>query len=40
MTLDKLTTLQQLEQFLDGAQRCAYEVLSSKDEQYLWIQGI
>ncbi len=39
MTLDKLTSIQQLEQFLDGTQRCAYEVLSSKDEQYLWIQS-
>ncbi len=31
MALDKLTTIQQLERFLEGAQRCAYEVLSSKD---------
>jgi transposase InsO family protein len=38
MTLNALTTPAQLEQFLDGAQVCSYEVLSSKDERYQWVQ--
>ena len=38
MTLDKLTTIAQLECFLDGSQVCAYEVHSRQDERYLWIQ--
>jgi transposase len=38
MTLKDLTTIKQLEQFLDGTQICTYEVLSSKDERYQWIQ--
>lgn len=39
MTLDKLTTIEQLEQFLSGAQVCAYEVLDDKSELYKWIQS-
>lgn len=38
MTLNQLTTVDQLQDFLDGTQICAYKVLSSKDEQYQWIQ--
>lgn len=38
MTLSKLTTITQLEHFLDGSQVCHYEVLSAKDERYKWIQ--
>lgn len=38
MTLNTLTTPAQLEQFLDGTQVCSYEVLSSKDERYQWVQ--
>lgn len=38
MTLNELTTPAQLEQFLGGAQICSYEVLSSKDERYEWVQ--
>jgi transposase InsO family protein len=38
MTLKKLTTIEQLERFLDGSQICSYEVLSDKDERYHWIQ--
>ena len=38
MTLKELTTPAQLAQFLDGTQICSYEVLSSKDERYQWVQ--
>ena len=38
MKLSNLTTIDQLEQFLDGSQACAYDVQSSKDEQYTWVR--
>ena len=38
MTLNELTTIEQLEHFLDGSQICSYEVLSTKDERYAWTQ--
>lgn len=37
MNLSNLTTIEQLEQFLQGTQPCAYTILSSKDERYKWI---
>jgi hypothetical protein len=39
MTLKDLTTIDQIEQFLIGSQICLYDVLSSKDERYKWIQN-
>lgn len=38
MTLNDLTSIEQLERFLDGSQVCHYEPCSSKDERYQWIQ--
>ncbi len=38
MTLDDLTTIDQLEQFLDGSKICHYQPEASKDERYQWIQ--
>jgi transposase InsO family protein len=38
MTLNALTTIAQLEEFLAGTQPVAFSVLSSKDECYQWIQ--
>ncbi|NJR72485.1 MAG: hypothetical protein HC782_05740 [Gammaproteobacteria bacterium] len=38
MTLDKLTTPDQLACFLDGSQVCAYEVISSPQERYDFIK--
>lgn len=40
MTLDKLTTIDQLARFLDGSQVCAYEVQSSPQERYEYIKKI
>ncbi len=38
MKLNELTTIEQLQSFLDGTQICVYEVHSSKDARYNWIQ--
>jgi transposase InsO family protein len=38
MTLNALTTIAHLEEFLAGTQPVAFSVLSSKDECYQWIQ--
>lgn len=38
MTLDKLTTIEQLADFLEGSQVCIYDVQSSKNECYEWIR--
>jgi hypothetical protein len=38
MTIDKLTTIEQLEHFLSGSQVCIYEVAGDKNERYQWIQ--
>lgn len=40
MTLNQLTTIDQLECFLDGSQVCAYEVKSDKRSRYQWIKSI
>lgn len=39
MTLDQLTTIDQLEHFLAGSQVCIYEVTSHPKERYAWIQS-
>jgi hypothetical protein len=38
MTLNSLTTIDQLAHFLDGSQICAYQVQSSAEERYKYIQ--
>ena len=38
MPLKELTTIDQLEQFLNGSQICVYEVHSGADERYQWIE--
>jgi hypothetical protein len=38
MTLNALTTIAHLEEFLAGTQPVAFSVLSTKDECYEWIQ--
>ncbi len=38
MILSDLTTIEQLEQFLQGSQTCAYTILSNKNERYRWIR--
>ena len=39
MTLDQLTTIEQLQRFLDGSESCTYQPLSDKDERYRWVQS-
>lgn len=38
MTLKQLTTIEQLEQFLDGSQACVYEIADDKKSTYRWIE--
>jgi hypothetical protein len=38
MTLNELTTVEQLKHFLDGTQICVYTTLCSKSERYRWTQ--
>lgn len=38
MTEKDLKTIEQVEQFLDGTQPVAFQVLGNKDERYKWIQ--
>ena len=38
MTLDQLTTLESISQFLDGTQAVAFAVATTKAERYRWIQ--
>ena len=38
MTLNDFTTIDQLEQFLDGSEICQYQPDASKDERYQWVQ--
>ncbi len=38
MNIDKLTTIQELEDFLSGSQAIGFRVTSTKDETYSWIQ--
>lgn len=38
MNLDELTTLEQVEAFLNGTQAVAFAVASSKPERYQWVQ--
>lgn len=38
MNLDELTTLAQVEAFLDGTQAVAFAVASNQQERYQWIQ--
>lgn len=38
MTLDQLTTIEQLERFLDGSTPCTYQPLEDKDDRYRWVQ--
>jgi hypothetical protein len=39
MTINALTTMTQLEEFLAGTQPVTFSVLSTKDECYQWIQA-
>lgn len=39
MTLDDLTTVDQLREFLSGTQAVAFAVIGNKDTSYHWIQG-
>lgn len=39
MTLDQLTTIEQLQRFLNGSESCTYQPLSDKDERYRWVQS-
>ena len=39
MTLDQLTTIDQVDKFLEGSAPCTYHPLSDKDERYKWIQS-
>jgi hypothetical protein len=39
MTLNALTTIAQLEEFLAGTQPVAFSVLSTKEERDQWIQA-
>ncbi len=38
MNLDQLTSIDDIERFLDGSQAVVYAVGTSKDERYKWIQ--
>lgn len=39
MNLDQLTSIEDIERFLDGSQSVIYAVGASKDERYKWIQS-
>lgn len=38
MTLNDLTTIEQLERLLEGAGVCRHKVLDSKDGRYQWVR--
>ena len=38
MTLKQLTTIDAVEQFLDGTQEVAFSLATSKQERYRWVQ--
>ena len=38
MSLEQLTTIEDLWQFLDGTQAVAFSVATGKQERYRWIQ--
>ena len=38
MSLEQLTTIDAIEQFLEGTQSVAFSVLTNKQERYLWVQ--
>lgn len=39
MTLNDLTTLEQIDQFMSGSQACAYQVADTRAARYAWVQG-
>ena len=38
MSLDQLTTIEAIQQFLDGTQAVAFSIATNKQERYRWIQ--
>ena len=38
MSLEQLTTLEAINQFLEGTQSVAFNVATDKRERYLWVQ--
>ena len=38
MSLEQLTTIDAIEQFLEGTQSVTFSVLTNKQERYRWVQ--
>jgi hypothetical protein len=38
MSLDQLTTIEAIQQFLDGTQAVAFGIATNKQERYRWVQ--
>ena len=40
MTLDKLNNVSQLENFINGSEEFEFEVISTKDERYEFVENV